>query len=101
MKKTQSKLNLNFFISLFIFLATLMAILFARMEMKRKSYEIYKLSSEFKILEDEYRSLYTDYSSKVSDRHITQLAEKTLSVKAPHMNQIVNLGSKSFLISSK
>lgn len=102
MKKAKKKnLNLNFFISLFIFLATLMTVLFARMEMKRKSYEIYKLSSEFKIVEDEYRSLYTDYSSKVSDRNITQVAERTLSVKASHLNQIVSLGSKSFLISSK
>lgn len=103
MKKTKNKkhLNLSFFISLFMFLATLMTLLFARMEMKRKSYEIYKLSSEFKVLEDEYRSLYTDYSSRVSDKNITRVAEATLSVQTPHFNQIISLGSQSFLISSK
>lgn len=96
----QKKLNSSFFISLFIFLATLMTILFARMEMKRKSYEIYKLSSDFKVLEDEYSSLYTDYSANVSNQNIAHVAEKTMTVSAPKLNQIVNLGSRSILISS-
>lgn len=92
------KLGSNFFISLVIFLATMMSVLFARMELKRKSYEIYTLSSEFKIHDDEYRHLYTDYSKKVSDRTITGLALNSITIQSPSIGKIINIGSTSFII---
>lgn len=93
-----NKLGSNFFISLVIFLVTMMSILFARMELKRKSYEIYKLSSEFKIHDDEYRYLYTDYSKKISDRTITGLALDSISITSPSVGKIINIGSTSFMV---
>jgi cell division protein FtsL len=93
-----NKIGANFFISLVIFLVSMMSVLFARMELKRKSYEIYKLSSEFKIHDDEYRNLYTDYSKKVSDRTITGLALNSITVKSPSMGKIINVGSTSFMV---
>lgn len=93
-----TKMGSNFFISLVIFLVSMMSVLFARMELKRKSYEIYKLSSEFKIHDDEYRNLYTDYSKKVSDRTITGLALNSITVKSPSMGKIINVGSTSFMV---
>lgn len=95
---TKQKLGLNFFVSLMIFLATMMSVLFARMELKRKSYEIYKLSSEFKMHDDEYRTLYTDYSKKISDRTITGLALSSISVKSPSIGKMINVGSTSFMV---
>lgn len=92
------KLGSNFFISLVIFLVTMMSVLFARMELKRKSYEIYKLSSEFKIHDDEYRDLYTDYSKKVSDRTITGLAINSFTFKSTNVGKIINVGSTSFVV---
>lgn len=100
-KKTNTddkKLSSSFFISLMIFLITAMSILFTRMELKRKSYEIYKLSSEFKIHDDEYRNLYTDYSKKVSDRTITSLALGSIQIKSPTVGRIINIGSTSFMV---
>ncbi len=97
-KVTPKKLGFNFFISLMIFLVTMMSILFARMELKRKSYQIYSLSSEFKIHDDEYRYLYTDYSRKISDRTITGLALNSISVKSPSIGKIINIGSTSFML---
>lgn len=94
----EKNLGLNFFISLLIFLATMMSVLFARMELKRKSYEIYKLTSEFKIHDDEYRTLYTDYSKKVSDRTITSLALDSISIKSPSIGKVINVGSTSFMV---
>lgn len=91
-------LDFNFFISLFIFLITLISVLFARMEMKRKSYEIYKLSSEFKILDDEYRTLYKEYSSQISDQSVTSLSNHKMHIKATEFKKVINIGSKSFII---
>ncbi len=99
-KKTtdSQKLGLNFFLSLIIFLTTAMSILFTRMELKRKSYEIYKLSSEFKIHDDEYRDLHTDYSRKISDKTITSLALGSIQIKSPTIGKIINIGSTSFMV---
>ncbi len=93
-----NKLSLNFFLSLFIFLISMMSVLFARMELKRKSYEIYKLSSEFKIHDDDFRTLYTDYSKKVSDREISGLALNSYSIKANRVGKVINIGSTSFTV---
>lgn len=91
-------MNFSFFISLFIFLVSTMTVLFARMELKRKSYEIYKLSSEFKIHDDEYRTLYTDYSQKISDNEISNLATKSISNERIRLAKVVSIGSTSFMV---
>lgn len=92
------KLGVNFFLSLFIFLISMMSVLFTRMEVKRKSYEIYKLSSEFKIHDDEFRTLYTDYSKKISDREISGLALNRYSIKGYQVGKVINIGSTSFMV---
>lgn len=95
---SDKNLGFNYFLSLFIFLATMLSVLFARMEMKRKSYEIYKLTSEFSLHDEEYRSLYIDYSRKVSDREISGLAINTLTINNPKVGKVINFGSTSFMV---
>lgn len=94
----ENQMSFKFFLSLFIFLTTLMSLLFTRMEMKRKSYEIYKLSSEFKIVDDEYQALYTDYSSKVSDQTVSSSAGRLFTAKTPEFAKIVSMGSRSLMV---
>lgn len=97
-KKMNTPIGVNFFLSLFIFLISMMSVLFTRMELKRKSYEIYKLSSEYKIHDDEFRTLYTDYSKKVSDREISGLALNRYSIKGYRVGKVINIGSTSFMV---
>ena len=98
MPEKNNILGFNFFVSLFIFLVTLISVLFTRMEMKRKSYEIYKLSSDFKMLDDEYRTLYKEYSGQISDQSITSLSNYKIRMKVTEFKKVINIGSSSFIV---
>lgn len=83
------------FFSVLIFVATLFALVLAKMEVRRMGYQVLKASQEYHRLQDQYRLMSMEYARLTRSDRVRQFAVNRLNLNDSRNGQIIQLAGRS------
>ena len=79
------------FLSVLIFVVTLFAMVFAKMEVRRMGYSVLRLSQEYRKLQDQHRLMNMEYARLTRPDRVRKYAVSHLNLNDSRNGQIIQL----------
>ena len=82
------------FLSILIFVATLFAMVLAKMEVRRMGYSVLRATQEQRKLQDRYRMMSMEYTQLTRPDRVRRYAVSKLNLNDSRSNQIIQLAGQ-------
>jgi hypothetical protein len=84
--------------SITMVIVTLFSIVFAKMEVRRMGYSVFKQSREFRRLQDNYRLKTIEYAKLTSPENLRRIAVSKLTLSEAEVGQIIHMSGNHIAI---